>query len=266
MSLVIRHPEALTQRPAAVFLDFDNTLFPYEPAHRSAMEATGQRASKLLGLELAAFERAHEESRRQVKMRLGETASAHSRLLYFSGALEILGLKGQPVLALDLEHTYWRTFLSASDLFPEARDFLDDLRLADIPTAMVTDLTSQIQFRKLIYFGLDKTFDYVVTSEEAGVEKPQPGPFRMALEKLGLPAEARVWFVGDDAKKDIAGARKALNAAVFQKLHRGVTLSEEADVVFESYRALRQTFSDLLRSGSWSGSLPPGEHAAGAFL
>ena len=71
-----------------------------------------------------------------------------------------LWLRSQVLLALDLEQTYWRTFLANAVLFENAKDLLDDLRLG-IPTAIVTDLTAQIQFRKVIYFGLDKYFDFI---------------------------------------------------------------------------------------------------------
>ena len=67
--------------------------------------------------------------------------------------LEIMGLGSQVLVALDLEQTYWRTFLNSAVLFDGVRELLDEIRLYGIPTAIVTDLTAQIQFRKIIYFG-----------------------------------------------------------------------------------------------------------------
>jgi HAD superfamily hydrolase (TIGR01549 family) len=98
--------------------------------------------------------------------------------------LEIMGVGSQVLLALDFEQTYWRTFLSHAVLFEGVKELLDDLRLLGIPTAIVTDLTAQIQFRKVVYFNLDHYFDYIVTSEEAGYDKPHPAPFQIALEKM----------------------------------------------------------------------------------
>ena len=72
---------------------------------------------------------------------------------------------------LDLEQTYWRTFLINCKLFSGVLDFVQLLKSKGIATANITDLTAQIQFRKLVYFGLDEYFDYVVTSEEAGKDK-----------------------------------------------------------------------------------------------
>ena len=50
-------------------------------------------------------------------------------------------------------------------------ELLEEIRLLEIPIAIVTDMTAQIQFRKILYFNLDYYFDHVVTSEEAGCEK-----------------------------------------------------------------------------------------------
>ncbi len=51
-------------------------------------------------------------------------------------------------------------------------------------------------------------FDFMVTSEEAGEEKPSPKIFNMCIKKAGcLPSECL--FIGDDLKKDYYGALSA---------------------------------------------------------
>ena len=55
--------------------------------------------------------------------------------------------------------------------------------------------------------GLAGLFDAVVVSSAVGAAKPDPLPFRCALEQLQLPAEA-VWHVGD-SPEDEDGARAA---------------------------------------------------------
>ncbi len=47
--------------------------------------------------------------------------------------------------------------------------------------------------------------DLVITSEEAGRDKPEEPVFRLALEKLGMKKD-EVLFIGDDISKDIKGA------------------------------------------------------------
>ena len=55
--------------------------------------------------------------------------------------------------------------------------------------------------------GLAELFETVVVSSVVGAAKPDPLPFRRALEQLQLPAEA-VWHIGD-SPEDEAGARAA---------------------------------------------------------
>ena len=192
--------------PEAVIFDTDNTLYPCAPAHREATRAVESKISKILGIKNDVFRSAFEEARNDIKMRLGNVASSHSRLLYMQRTIEKLGLGTRILLTLDLEQTYWRTFLTNSRLFPGVLEFIHFLKSKGIITANITDLTAQIQFRKLIYFGLDELFDYVVTSEEAGSDKPDKRPFEIALEKLQVEPE-KVWMVGDSYECDIVGGR-----------------------------------------------------------
>jgi len=206
MSLEIRRPERFTELPSAIIFDTDNTLYPYDHPHGMATEAVENKAVKLLGVDRSTFRDAFKAARKTVKEQLHSTASSHSRLLYFQHTIEALGLKTQLLLTLDLEQTYWRTFLSHAQLFPMVRDFILALRNQGIHTAVITDLTSQIQFRKLIYFGLDDGFDFVVTSEEVGEDKPARPPFDLTLRKLGVKPEAS-WMIGDDPNADIIGGQ-----------------------------------------------------------
>ena len=56
--------------------------------------------------------------------------------------------------------------------------------------------------------GLARWFDTVVVSGEVGVRKPDPAPFRLALERLGVLPERAV-HVGDHPPHDEKGARAA---------------------------------------------------------
>lgn len=233
--------------PNAILFDTDNTLYPYDPAHTAALRAVKEKVTNTFSIKPEAFDIAFEEARSQVKHRLKHTASSHSRLLYLQRMLEIMGLGSQVLLALDFEQTYWRTFLSNARLFDGVKELLDDLRLLGIPTAIVTDLTAQIQFRKVVYFGLDQYFDYIVTSEEAGFDKPHAAPFQIALDKM-QPKGNCIWMVGDNPINDILGARKEINAVTLQKIHSGVTLGigeNMPDAAFNEFSEVRRLIATL---------------------
>lgn len=42
--------------------------------------------------------------------------------------------------------------MNSTILFDEVKELLEDIRFLGIPTTIVTGLTTQIQFRKIVYF------------------------------------------------------------------------------------------------------------------
>lgn len=243
MTLRLHTDRKALRAPQAIIFDTDNTLYAYRQPHARAMAAAETKAVRLLGVEATDVRAAFSRARGEVKRQLGNTASSHSRLLYFQRGIELLGRKTQLVITLDLEQTYWRTFLSHCELFPGVHDFLLALRSNGIGTAIITDLTAQIQFRKIIYFGLEECFDYVVTSEEAGADKPQEAPFRLAIDKLGVEPRD-IWMVGDHPVNDVAGARPFGITTLLRVDHvNGSGTSESgSDVVFDDFNELHGFF------------------------
>lgn len=247
MSIEFKNRSTQIKLPELVLFDLDNTFYSYKEAHEAGMTAVQEKLKKQIGITEQDFTAAFDDARREVKNRLGHTGASHSRLLYFQRMIEKIGLRTQILLTLDLEQTYWRTFLANATLFPKSREFLEELTIKGISRAIVTDLTSQIQFRKLIYFSIDTYFDLVVTSEEAGVDKPDQKIFDLAIEKFGKVPSC-IWMIGDDLVKDIHGASKALNCVTIQKRHSGVTVGNNesmADIVFDSFDEIIKYFQDL---------------------
>ena len=235
--------------PEAVLFDTDNTLYNYEPANRKATNAIAKKIKNILDINKHEFLKNYMEARNEIKNELGPVAGSHSRLLYCQRLLEKLGFKAQLMIALDLEQTFWRTFLANAPLFPGVRLFLKNLQLNNIPIAIVTDLTAHIQLRKLTYFNLEETFDAVVTSEEAGADKPDKRNFDLVLKKLALSQRNKIWMIGDNPKTDIAGG-KLINAITFQKLHTGVCQGRDGnkpDFIFNSFGDLNKYFLKIVK-------------------
>lgn len=243
----IYNDDRFDRLPDAILFDTDNTLYPYDPAHSAAQKAVREKVVATFAIKPDVFDKALAEARNEVKTRLEGTASSHSRLLYLQRMLELMGLGSQVLLALDFEQTYWRTFLSNAILFDDVKGLLDDIRLLGIPSAIVTDLTAQIQFRKVVYFGLDHYFDYIVTSEEAGFDKPNAAPFQIALGKM-RPSGDRIWMIGDNPVNDIRGGREMINAVTLQKIHHGTPVGTgecAPDAAFQNFGELRRLLSSL---------------------
>jgi len=182
-------------RPELAIFDLDNTLYDYEIANTSGQAALISFLGEHLGRPELEVSHLLEESRLRVKSRLGSTASSHSRLLYIRDLLIQLNIHTNATFALECEQVFWREYLKKTQLFPGVAELFSLLRLAKTRLVLVTDLSTQIQLRKLAWLGLDKTFELIVTSEEAGGEKNTGLPEAFLRELV--PPVAETWSVGD---------------------------------------------------------------------
>jgi HAD superfamily hydrolase (TIGR01509 family) len=100
-----------------------------------------------------------------------------------------------------------------SGVAPRTVEALRRLRAAGLRLGVVSNSDGGVE-EALTAAGLRSSFDVVVDSASAGVEKPDPRIFRVALAALGVaPAEAL--YMGDIYDVDVAGARAAgLRAAL----------------------------------------------------
>lgn len=188
-----------------VLLDLDNCLYRYDDCHLRAINAAKEALEENLGLMPDFFKR-YEEAKLMVKSKLSTQAASHSRLLYFQALLESLHPVSAPIEnALWMEEAYWRTFMAEMRPIPGLYEFLATCRQKRIKTIVVSDMTAQIQFKKMAVLKIADKIDFVVTSEEAGVEKPSPQIFELGLKKAQL-SPAQVIIIGDDPARDGQGA------------------------------------------------------------
>jgi putative hydrolase of the HAD superfamily len=183
-------------RPDLVILDLDNTLYDYEVANSAGEDALIiflNQNLKISNLELIA---SLNKSRKSVKSTLGLTAASHSRLLYVREFLNSNDLNVHATFALECEQVFWRSYMDKMVLFEGVEEFINYLRLSRSKLILVTDLSTQIQIRKLAWLGLEKVFDKIVTSEEAGGDKETGKPEAM-LRRFVSPVPGKTWAIGD---------------------------------------------------------------------
>lgn len=246
--MIIHRAELFKQKPSLILLDLDNTLYEYAPCHAAGMEAAQAVAQETLNIAKGDFERHFDEARSEIKARLGTQASSHNRVLYFQRMLERAGFACEVRTALQLEKAYWVAYLDRMKLFEHVLDFLDDLRIAEIPAMIVTDLTAAIQYRKVLLLGIDGVIDGIITSEGSGCDKPAPISFQLATERVSGASKGTIWMIGDNPEADLGGAKRAVGAITLQKMHAGVrkALDDGAvDATFQSFGEVRQLVQQL---------------------
>ena len=191
----------------AVLFDLDDTLYEYAPCNRRGLAAAREVLGSAFEIPAQEFHALHDEVRGQLARELRGQAASHNRALFFKRMVEAVAGGLHPAAA-DLVRrmygSYWEAFYERMQPQADAPEVLAALK-ASGPLALVSNHTALPQLEKIAALGFDGLFDAVVTSEEAGVEKPAARIFEVALERVGAGREEAV-MIGDDPETDIAGA------------------------------------------------------------
>ncbi len=224
----------------ALLLDIDNTVYAYAPCHAAGLAA----AQELAGTRLAAwrsneaFLAAYNMARREVKVQVGGRAAEHSRLLYFKRMLEVVEGRTDASWSLALDSAYWDAYYEALALDPGCYEALLAFREAGLRLAWVSDFTTEQQLVKLLALGLGDVVELLVTSEEAGAEKPDPAGVDLALARLGVTA-TEAWMVGDSPHRDVGVARARGLTAVWMRRSNAEEEGPAPDHTVDDWFALR---------------------------
>jgi len=186
-------PHGARRLVTTVCFDLDDTLYPQSEWLRGAWAAVARRAA-LDGVEPRSLEAALAEIAAQGSDRGGIIDRALARV----GAADV---DVAPLVEAFRAHRP-----SALAPYPGTRDALVEIA-SRVPLGLISDGDPVIQRNKLGALGLDDLFSVCVWSDEHGRRhrKPDPLPFRIALERLGCDATDAV-YVGDRPEKDVAGA------------------------------------------------------------
>jgi FMN phosphatase YigB (HAD superfamily) len=186
------------ESPELVVFDLDNTLYEYKQCHAAGELAFGELANNVFGMSNKDVQKNLSRARSIVKKRV-KGASSHDRLLYFSEFLNISGIPSDIKFLIDAENHYWASYFEVMELADDIDSLLIELRLKKIEVALVTNLLSGIQYRKMAKLGIANMFDIVITSQETIGEKDSFEPFALLIERLKPKKSLNsVWFVGDE--------------------------------------------------------------------
>ncbi len=200
----------------AVFFDIDGTIYDYSRANALAVEKVKEYCECKLEISALEYEQMIKEAQKTAHSRIGGGAALHNRLIRFQCLLELMEKPLFPH-AENLYHCYWNTLISAAEPEPGLLDVFEELKKRGIYVGIGTNMTADIQYRKLDSLGLGPWIDGIVTSEEVGVEKPDKKLFLLCAQKAGVSPQECV-FIGDSVKDDILGACHAgMEGVLYQK-------------------------------------------------
>lgn len=221
----------------AVIFDLDDTLYDFVTLHLCALESMAACGASRFGLPKELFLQAYREEDRKIKREQPYAAAGHNRILIIQRMMERMGLPSLGEIPLALYEAYWGVFIRNMVPRDGVEELLKHLHDRRIRTCICTDMTAHIQHRKLVALGLADCIDYMVSSEEAGVEKPNPAMFCMCLDKMKVQPE-QCMMVGDSFERDICGAAGAGIAPVW--LNARDQSKPEAAFAFREIHALSE--------------------------
>jgi putative hydrolase of the HAD superfamily len=220
----------------AVLLDLDDTLYTERDYVRSGFRAVGRFLSPLVGRRAA-----------WIAARLDAMHDRDGRGRLFDDLLRELGMAHDPDLVPACLFVY-RTHRPRLRPSPGVVDAISALRAEGIFVGLVSDGLASVQYRKLkALSSVARQLDVVVMTDElgAGLSKPSPVPFRVACQILGV-APADAVYVGNDPRKDFAGARAAglrtIRTGRYPDEGGGLTVetagSDDADETIQPFAAI----------------------------
>jgi HAD superfamily hydrolase (TIGR01509 family) len=104
----------------------------------------------------------------------------------------------------DAKEASFRELTGELEPLPGLLDFMEEAKRRGLSLALVTNAPEENVEAILLALELGEFFDEVVLSDEVGSVKPDPAPYRAALEKLGVAPEEAVAF--EDSISGIASS------------------------------------------------------------
>lgn len=194
----------------AVFFDLGGTLFSYRDVGRWTLGAL-QGMAQQLGVEAPVREigMAYRAASAEANERYVSRPFYLHRDLFrdtFAGFATRLGRTPTPEFLDWAEAALRGALVENMVLRDDCLETLARLREAGLSLSIVSNIDDDHLIPMVEGSGLAEVLDHWTSSEEARSCKPDPGFFRVALEKAGVSPE-QVLFVGDSPEHDIAGAK-----------------------------------------------------------
>ncbi|PLX02792.1 MAG: noncanonical pyrimidine nucleotidase, YjjG family [Marinilabiliales bacterium] len=191
-----------------IFFDLDRTLWDFETSALEAFEIIHDKY-KLTEIGVESGKQFHDaytfhNEKLWNLYRVGEISKEILKGKRFHLTLQEFGVSDKN-LAEKIGDEYTTISPKLVNLFPNSIEILEYL-FDKYPLHIITNGFSEVQAVKLKSSGMDKYFQEVITSEDAGVKKPDLRIFKYALERAKATSGESL-MIGDDYEVDIVGAQ-----------------------------------------------------------
>ena len=200
-----------------IFFDLDHTIWDFETNAKIAIQNTFEK-NKLAELGIENFNLFFERySYHNVKLwdRYTKGLIKQHELRWRRMFRALLDFKiGNEELSKKMSEEFLEELPNQKHVFPYTYEILDYLKNKNYPLFLITNGFNEIQTRKLVNSGLDKYFDYMITSEASNSLKPNKEIFEYALVNTKATIAESI-MIGDNLDADIMGAQNVGIDTVF---------------------------------------------------
>lgn len=199
-----------TRRPEVIFLDVGDTMIRAHPSwagvYRQGLLEAGIDLSEK-DLERALLHETQTGAWWNIEDPFEPTeANSWQRIIAFDTA--VLRRAGQSDLDASVFKKIEEAFArrAAWYVYPDVMPALDSLRANDIRLCVISNFVWGGP--ELLHdLDLSSHFESLVVSARVGFQKPNPGIFNVALERMHV-APGSAWHIGDSYRADVIGARR----------------------------------------------------------
>jgi HAD superfamily hydrolase (TIGR01549 family) len=201
--------------PHTVLFDLDDTLFDHAYGARAALAGVHAMHECFRRGSFTELEANHARCLEELHARVvsGELDIDTARLERFRRLFESAGVDAGDELLRQTAAAYRARYLVSRRPSAGAVPLLAALK-SRVKIGIVSNNLLEEQQEKVRVCGFEPYVDALIVSEQAGVAKPDPAIFAIALDRLGGEA-GRAVMIGDSWENDVEGARAANMRAIW---------------------------------------------------
>lgn len=190
-----------------IFFDADDTLYDYAQSEAYALAEAFREAELEFSEQLTG-------SYRTINQQLWqeyEKGSIDLGMLRSERFARLIAENGLTIAwtAEEFSQAYLRYLGEGSFLIDGAVEICRELLAGGQRLAVITNGIKEVQLSRIGRSELADAFEHIIVSEDAGIQKPNPGIFDFAFAKLNLEGSRNALIVGDSLSSDMQGGINA---------------------------------------------------------
>lgn len=211
------------KRLKLICFDIDNTLVDYGMAESEAEAHISKMLSKSTGKNVMDILHTFNGIKNSY-LHHDMDPKSFSRRLWVEKTLELLDVNSnvkKRIDAANIEKVYWDYLIPRMKLFSNTLNVLESLKTSGkykIACLTDSDGEKEIKIRRLKHLGIEKYFDYIITTDDTGKNKPSIENWEYLLKLSGLKG-SECMMVGDHPEVDLVNAKKLGFITVWTKEH-----------------------------------------------